>query len=314
LFALLAQTRIAHDAYKCYFWCVAMRKLGIVYILGFLSIILSIYWFWPFRTSSIFDHSPREYVFSKEPIDVVIPTASKDICMLKRCIEGVKNNCRNIRRIIIVSSSKLTDDAEWFDEKYFPFSKYDVALYLNQNDEKRAKNYFDHPRCSWYFQQLLKLYAPLVIPDISSNVLILDADVIFFQPVEFLNNCGGGNYATRLFRKSRYLKHAERLLPGLKPVHLFYSGVAHHMIFQKPVLEDLHTQVEKFHKQAFWKAFCQCVDKACLGAAGASEYEIYFTFVFTRTKQVTIRPLIWMNNGDIDIKCKVIILWRITHT
>lgn len=254
--------------------------------------------FWPFQT--VFDNSPIKYAFINEPIDVVIPTASKDECMLKYCIEGIKNNCRNVRRIIIVSSNQITEEAEWFDEKKFPFSKTDVALYLNQMNVEHALNFYPKQRCSWYFQQLLKLYAPLVIPDISSNVLILDSDVVFFRPVEFLNDECGGNYATRILTCPHYLIHAQRLLPGLRRIKLLYSGVTHHMLFQKPVLEDLFRQVENFHKKDFWKAFCLCVDKEYICRPGASEYEIYFNFVFSRTKQVKISNLYWMNNGDIN--------------
>ena len=41
--------------------------------------------------------------------------------------------------------------------------------------------------CGWYFQQLLKLYAPLIIPDILENVLILDSDTVFFRKVKMFD-------------------------------------------------------------------------------------------------------------------------------
>ena len=65
------------------------------------------------------------------------------------------------------------------------------------------------------------------------------------------------------------------------------------MLFQKCVLEDLFSIVEKQHQMEFWQAFCYCVDSDQLHpmASGASEYEIYFNFVFARTNQVEIRPL-----------------------
>ena len=42
-------------------------------------------------------------------------------------------------------------------------------------------------RIGWYYQQLLKQYAPFVIPKISSNVLILEPDTIFLKQVTFMN-------------------------------------------------------------------------------------------------------------------------------
>lgn len=272
--------------------------INLVCVTGLGCLVSVLYFFWPFHV--IFESSPKQYDFVNEPIDVVIPAASKDQNMLKYCVDGIKNNCPQVRRIIIVSSHPLIDETEWFDEKEFPFTKADVALYLNHMDEKRALHYCHEGRCGWYFQQLLKFYAPLVIPDISSNVLILDSDVVFFQPVEFLNNSGGGIYATRILTSPLYLIHAQKLLPGLRRFHLLHSGVVHHMIFQKPVLEDLFRQVEKYHNIEFWKAFCLCVDEGNIRRPGASEYEIYFNFAFSRSKQVTIRPLRWINNGDVS--------------
>ena len=233
------------------------------------------------------------YPFSSEPIDVVIPAISKDLETLDLCIEGIKNNCSQVRRVIVVSASQLTDKAEWVDEVFYPFSKYDVALHLNKGDHAQALKYLTKPgsRLGWYYQQLLKLYAAYVIPDISSNVLVLDADIIFLNPVEFLNSASAGLYKPSTQSHTPYYKHAKRLVPGFKKGFYTYSGIADHMIFQKCVLDDLFATVEKYQKIEFWKAFCACVDEDELEGAGASEYEIYFNFVFTKSNQVKIRSL-----------------------
>lgn len=255
-----------------------------------------------FAVQAVFDHSPIHYQLIDEPIDVVIPTASRDGNILKHCIEGIKNNCRKIRRIIVVSPHRLTDEAEWYDEKGYPFSKFDVALYLNQLDADQALAFQNHhsTKLGWYYQQLLKLYSAFVIPGISSNVLIVDADVCFFRPVEFLNEGGGGMYATSNEYWTPYFNHADRLLPGLTRLNPNLSGIVHHMLFQKPVLDDLFNQVESFNKKEFWKAFCLCVDPTVLYSSGASEYEIYFNFLFARTRQLKLRHLFWMNSGECD--------------
>ena len=129
------------------------------------------------------------YPLVNEPVDVVFPTAPKDAETIDLAIEGIRQNCKNLGRIIVVSSEHLTNNAEWFDESQFPFSKYDVALYLHQMDKDRATKYLNqrHSRVGWYFAQLLKLYAGLVIPGISSNVVIIDSDTIFLRPIEFVN-------------------------------------------------------------------------------------------------------------------------------
>jgi Family of unknown function (DUF6492) len=237
------------------------------------------------------------YVFINEPIDVVIPCIEKDLETLDTCIKGIKENCSQIRHIYVVSSKKLTDQAIWFDEKNFPFSKKKVTLYLFQNDKYSAQKYMTIKgnRVGWYFQQLLKLYAPLVIPNISSNVLVLDADTIFLKPVTFLNDSGGPLFNPLEENHTPYFEHAARLTDGLvKRINPAYSGIAHHMLFQRAILKDLITTVQNIHGDKFWKAFCSCINLDDIHA-GASEYEIYFNFALSRTDKAKIRKLKWGN-------------------
>lgn len=244
----------------------------------------------------------NEYTLSKKPIDVVIPATKKDVASLDFCINGIKKNCKQVRRVIVVSPERYTTKAEWHDEKKYPFSKYEIALFLNRGDVDLARQYMEEPhsRLGWYYQQLLKLYAPFVIPEISSNVLIIDADTIFLRPVQFIGKNGEGLYNPGSEYFEFYFWHLERLLPGYKKLFSDYSGISHHMLFQKPVLKDLFAIVENQHQVEFWKAFCQCVEPKYLRAAGASEYEIYFNFVFARTDKVKIRELKWANAPPVE--------------
>lgn len=241
-----------------------------------------------------------EYPFVDEPIDVVIPSTYKDLEILEKCIEGIKKNCKEIRRIIVVSPKKLTDKAEWYDEKLYPFSKYEVALNLCGEDPARAFLFASTPYWGgWYYQQLLKLYAPQVIPGISSNVLLLDSDTVFLKRVKFLNKQHAGLYNPGTEYHPSYFVHAAKLVPGLKKLYKKHSGISHHMLVQKCVLDDLFKTVEDHHQKPFWKAFCQCVDTFNLKTQGASEYEIYFNFLFSRSSQPTIRTLKFANVNTI---------------
>lgn len=238
------------------------------------------------------------YPLQKEPIDVVIPCTKKDLILLNQCINGIKKNCKQIRRVIVISPEKLTDHADWYDESQFPFSKNDVGLYLNQCDIEKAECYChqNNSRVGWYFQQLLKLYAPFVIPGISSNVLVLDADTVFFKKTAFMNSLNAGLYNYSDEYHHSYFEHASKLTEGyVTRVDPDKSGICHHMLFQRPVLEDLFQLVESIHHMEFWKAFCLCVSEKDLYVSGASEYEIYFNFVLSRTAQVEIRELQWDN-------------------
>jgi hypothetical protein len=235
------------------------------------------------------------FSFSDEPIDVVIPSVEKDLLTLDLCIEGIRKNGANIRRIIVVSKRQLTDKAEWFNEGSYPFSFQDVAIALAKDNPKLTDLLIQKgERIGWYYQQLLKIYAPLVIPGISPNVLILDSDVIFLNPVSFLNENYAGMYNPGSEYHEPYFQHGARLIPGFYKWFLRYSGISHHMIFQKPIIEALLEEVEERHAAPFWQTFCHLVNPESI-FAGASEYEIYFNYVFARTNQVSIRPLKWQN-------------------
>lgn len=226
------------------------------------------------------------YPLTSDAIDVVIPCHEKDIPLLDMCISGIRENGNNINRIFVVSKSAFTDQAEWFDETQFPFSYASIneRVYHSQPGE----------RTGWIFQQLLKLYAPLVIPGISPNVLILDADTIFLNPVAFLTEKGDPLFNTRVKSNPRYFAHMKKFIPGIKPNRV-NSAVTHHMLFQRPVLEDLFSKVERIHQKKLWEAFCDCTN---FPKFAPSEYEIYYHFCTMRSNQPKIRILKWCNHPD----------------
>ncbi len=269
-------------------------------------ISMSSYAFWLFyeaKTYKIFSDKKQKKNFAlyQEPIDVVIPCVDKDLLTLELCIEGIRNNGANIRRIIVVSPKKYTASAEWFDEKQFPFNKTDIALALFSS-KKKADSYLssENNRTGWLFQQLIKLYAMQVIPNLSSNVLLLDADTIFLSPITFINEKRGAIFHPALDEGYLpYLKHAKHLLPGFHSPHPEYSGVSHHMLIQKSILESLFNEVESRHKKPFWQVFCSFVNKKDIYLLGASEYEIYFNYALAKTDQVSIQELKWDNIADL---------------
>ena len=240
------------------------------------------------------DLEGKTYNFEKGSIDVIIPCCEKDQGTLEKSIEGIKLYVHGVRRIIIISDKRLTMSAEWVDEKKYPFSKKDIACALFK-DEKKAINYLNSrgSRVGWIFQQMLKMYAHVAIEDLSPNCLIVDPDTIFLNKVKFQSEEGAGLFSIGTDYHAPYFEHAKRLLPDFKNVYYKYSGICHHMLLQKPIVDDLFAAVEKEHKMPFWKAFCACIDPKQIPFSSASEYEIYFNFALSQTDQVKIRPLKW---------------------
>lgn len=262
-----------------------MRKSSII---GFLC------FFWTY-TICVFEKIT--YTFSNDPIDVVIPCHPKDAAALPRIILGIKNNVVNLRRIIIVSPSCFNSEVEWFDEALFPFTKESVLMEICKTEEL-AKKPINVKRGGWIYQQLLKLYAPFCIPDISSNVLIVDADVIFLKPITFTQAHGAGLYAVGWEYHKPYFDHAKSLLPDLQKLFPQYSGITHHMLFQREVLIDFFDCICALYDCEPWQAILRKVplDRGNnIVFSAISEYEMYFNFVFARTDQVQLRPLKWKN-------------------
>ncbi len=230
------------------------------------------------------------YKFDKDPIDVVIVCVAKDARTLDMCIDGIKRNASGIRRVIVISPEKLTSKAEWFDEAKFPFSKKDLLRQIFKDENYKLG------RIGWIYQQLLKLYSSFVIPNISSNILLLDADTIFLNKVSFYDeDSGAGFFNPGKEYHVPYFNHGKKLIPGFRRLYPDYSGISHHMLVQRPILEDMFLTVEKIFKTSFWRAFCDCIDLNDVKRSCVSEYELYFNFTLLRTDQCKIRKLKWAN-------------------
>lgn len=246
---------------------------------------------------------------SNSAIDVIIPCHEKDCMVLGKAIEGVRQYVPDVGRVIVISSKKLNNKAEWLDEKRYPFSKRDVLHAMFCDNEyffKRYENNFEACRVGWVYQQLLKFYAPFVVPGLSENVLIVDADTVFLNPVTFFDEEGNALYAYRKLRFIEYKKHASRLVPSIIDRHPDIEGIAHHILLQKSVLGDLFAEVEAKYKRPFWKAFCNCIDQSVVRRGGrvrASEYEIYFSYIFSVPGhyKVKVRELIAADVGSMSM-------------
>ena len=234
----------------------------------------------------------------KPVIDVVIPAHKKDLETLNHCIKGIRKNGASIRRIIVISKEKYTEEAEWFDESLFPFSYQEISDILSGND------------VGWHFQQLLKLYSPLVIPNISENVLVLDADTVFLRKVKFFSKEGLPLYnlsKDKNLENSPFhqitLKHIKKILPDIsKKLPKEFeniSGICHHMLLQKHMIKELFVRVESYDKNgdSFYKVFLKNREQSY----AVAEYNLYFYFLISLHPQsYKIRILNYKNTSDFN--------------
>ena len=199
------------------------------------------------------------------------------------------------RNIYIISNDPNLelDNCLVIDEKIFPFTIDNVAQFHG----KLTRN-------GWYLQQLLKLYAGFIIPNILDRYLVIDSDTFFLKQTIFIND----NKCLYAFGKeyhSPYFRHMKLLHPSLTRFNDSMSGICHHMMFEKKYLLELFTLVENFSttNQKFYEIFLNSVAPNDYNDSGASEYEIYFNFILLyHFNDITIRQLMWKNVRSLNDK------------
>jgi hypothetical protein len=150
-----------------------------------------------------------------------------------------------------------------------------------------------HERNGWYIQQLLKLYAPFVIPDLMDTFLVVDSDTFFLKPTTFIVN-GKCAYNPSREYNVPYFVHMAKMHPTLTRQYQQMSGVSHHMIFEKEHIQGLMDLVQSYHNnRPFWRLFLEFGTDY----AGASEYEMYFNYMLKyHPTRIQIRQLRWANS------------------
>ena len=249
------------------------------------------------RNDHIIDENSTNYNDPEHEsiFDIVIPIGPNDNEKIINQIPYTKKNVIGYRNIYLIcfDPSVKIDGCITINENIFPFSIDTVA-------RLHGKSW----RNGWYLQQLLKLYAGFVIPDILNTYLVIDSDTFFMKPVTFIqdNKCCY-NYGKENHRP--YFQHMTRLEPSLKRVEPDKSGICHHMIFETEKLDKLFKLVEqRYENKKFYEIFLEKVEKKFhTNGSGASEYEIYFNYLLTyHPNEITIRKLNWKNAKGLDHK------------
>jgi len=230
--------------------------------------------------------------------DIVIPVGPNDSFLLLKQLGFTQTNCIGYRNIYVVAAAEVESFVSppciFVDERIFPFNVSELHTYAKSDEYRRN---------AWYFQQLIKLYAGSVIPELLPRWLVIDADTFFLRPTSFIqdNKC---LYANGTEYWPYYFEHMNRLLPGLTKVEPI-SGICHHMMFEQRFVKELMDLVEQ-NGDPFWITFLSKVgssdSREAYGTAGASEYELYFNFILTfHRDEIILRPLDWANVETLDL-------------
>jgi hypothetical protein len=222
--------------------------------------------------------------------DAVVCIGPNDYSLLETLIPNVKTYL-SPRRVYIITHPSIVEkyqslfDAHFVSETSFPFG----IDYIHEKFNQRE-------RSGWYLQQLLKLYAPLVIKELSDHYVIVDADVRFNKPLRFFGD-GIIKFNTGTEYYLQYFQHMEKLVHLGKQIS--QSGICHLMPMKRHIIEHLIKYVEEQHQVPFWKAFLDKVDPVHYAGSGASEYEILLNYTLVHFPDlVEITPLSWQNTSN----------------
>ena len=226
--------------------------------------------------------------------DIVIPVGPHDKSILSKQIEFTKKNIIGYRNIYLIcyDPTIIIEGCITIDENIFPFSIETVRKFHEKHDG------YDISRCGWYLQQLLKLYVLIIIPEILERCLIIDCDTFFLKPITFIqNNKCLYNYGIEY--NVSYFEHMYSMDNNLTKVYNNISGICHHMMFEKKYIFELINKIEKIHNDKFYNIFLKMVTSMY---SGASEYEIYFNYIFKNySDKVEIRLLKWTNCNTLNL-------------
>jgi hypothetical protein len=227
--------------------------------------------------------------------DIVICVGPNDYEIVKESIVYTIKNIKGFRHIYLITPEPekiiLNNDfIKIINENIFPFDK--ESLYSIRGKSERH---------GWYLQQLLKLYAGTVITGILDNYLVIDSDTFFLKPITFITD---NKFLLSLGYEYHipYFIHMKTLHPSLKKV-IKYSGIAHHMIFNKNIVLELFKLIENNHnnKGQFWELFIKCTEPNEYAKSGASEYEIYFNYLLlNHVDKIMLRRLNWKNLNNLS--------------
>ena len=212
--------------------------------------------------------------------DIVIPVGPNDINIIKQQIKYTKKNIIGYRNIYLICNDKSLniEDCITISEDIFPFDINTVANFHGKSS-----------RNGWYLQQLLKLYAGFIIPNILGRYLVIDSDTFFLKPTTFIKDDKCLYNFSSEYHKP-YFDHMLKLDKDLTKQDKLKSGICNHMMFETKYIKVLFNKIENLHNDKFYNIFLKNVEDI----SGASEYEIYFNFMLKYyPNKIIIRKLKW---------------------
>ena len=234
----------------------------------------------------------------KRKVDILVPTCAKDLDTVNEVIQRCRQFIKDVGKIYCICPSEVAEKVKGVDtivdDASFPFTKSQVAELIE------SKIVSINRKVSWYYQQLLKLYAHRVIPGLRSAHMIVDSETLFYNPVSFFFK-KDALYCITNEVSQEYRRHAKRMFPDMEFFHPQIGGVCHQMLFRRHVLEDMFDRAAKQYRkekgkvEPLWRIMLlrALEPQNGLSIEEYSEYDIYFNYTlyyFSYTSKIANFP------------------------
>ncbi|KAK7253242.1 hypothetical protein SO694_00001173 [Aureococcus anophagefferens] len=227
-----------------------------------------------------------------EPLDVVIPTVTKDYPTLGECVTSIFRYVADVRFVWLVSKERppLADLAaahaarvRWVDEATGPATLKEASRHVGTKRPGQSPRGVekDYGRLGWLYQQCIKLEASKWCGEaLSRRHLIVDSDIVFFRRVTMVEDGVALLSWQPEYKHGPYFEHLDKITGGrVRRVDERMSGVAHHMVFDEACLDGLRAVVRTATGSPLWRAFLEyAVVPEGGDIAAGSEYELYFNY------------------------------------
>ena len=218
-----------------------------------------------------FYYLPNKDVCSDIPLDVIIPTCSKDYRTLKMVVDSIRKYVKHpIGKIMIIAPK---GDLENFcKDNNLVFIDENTVLPITKKDIKYTPCGKD--RSGWIFQQLLKLNSDTLTD--KDYFLIVDSDTVFTRPQTFIDN----KCRMLLNCSDEYHRPYFETYKKLTPLKKRYkkSFVCHHMLFSVKFLCELKNVISEHTNSVWYKAILDNLDNNEISCF--SEYETYGNYMY----------------------------------
>lgn len=214
------------------------------------------------------------------PVDIVIPTISKDFVLLSEYLHHIRENVNaTIGTIYVVAADNNNSLQRYCDENNLTFI--DEKLVLGYGKEAIEYTVNGVNRSGWLFQQLLKLSGESFVKN--EHYLIVDADTLLIKPHSFYEN-GKVVFFENTEWHEPYFSAFKKLF-GYDARHPL-SLTSHMMLFSVTKLRLMKAEIEKRHATSWDKAYLSACDRNV--NSGISDYDTYAQWVLYNFPTETI--------------------------